>query len=119
MIKNVIKYISDKIDDLIEHSKKVKYYKGFPILGTFKKDYDLNKGYVHVIPFDGITYYNFLKNKKFHRENGPAIECVFKSDNSSHSDKEYYFDGKYYPNITSDEEWIKLCKKLNKLKAFQ
>lgn len=54
----------------------------------------------------------FHKNKMLHNKNGAA-----KIWNDGY--KEYYFDGKYYPNITSDEEWIKLCKRLNKLKAFQ
>ena len=45
----------------------------------------------------------WFKNAKLHRENGPAIERV--SCNNS-----YYYNGIWYSNIKSDEEWIRFVK---------
>ena len=42
-------------------------------------------------------------NGKPHREDGPAIEWV---DGS----KEYWYNNIYYPEIETDEEWIKFVK---------
>jgi hypothetical protein len=41
----------------------------------------------------------WYKYGKLHREDGPAV--IY-----SNGRKEYYLNGKWYKNITSDEEWI-------------
>lgn len=47
----------------------------------------------------------WLKNDKRHRVDGPAIE---KPDGF----KSYFYEGKYYPDIKTDDEWIALVKTL-------
>jgi hypothetical protein len=41
----------------------------------------------------------WYKNNKLHREDGPAV--IFKSGT-----KEYWLNGKWYPDISSDEELL-------------
>lgn len=45
----------------------------------------------------------WYKNGLRHREDGPAMEYA-------DGNKEYYFKNKFYPNIKSNEEWIRFIK---------
>ena len=50
---------------------------------------------------NGAKYW--FKNGKRHREDGPAIEYV-------EGDKEYWYNYIEYPEIKTDEEWIRFIK---------
>ena len=74
--------------------------------------------------FGTICYYN--ENDEYHREDGPAIEYAcgdkswYKNDKLHREDgpaiefaddrKEYWYNDIEYPNIKSDEEWIRFVK---------
>ena len=45
----------------------------------------------------------WYKNGFLHREDGPAIEYI-------NGGKEYYYNGIWYPEIKTDEEWIRFIK---------
>jgi hypothetical protein len=52
-------------------------------------------------------YKSWHKEGKTHRETGPARIRIS-------GDKEYYFEGKHYPNIQSDLEWLLKVEELKK-----
>ena len=73
--------------------------------------------------FGNIFYYN--ENNKLHREDGPAIEYVdgdkwwYKNEKLHREDgpameydgyKEYWYNDIYYPEIKTDEEWVRIVK---------
>ena len=45
----------------------------------------------------------WCKNGKCHRENGPAVELA-------NGNKKYWYNNIYYPEIKTDEEWIRFVK---------
>ena len=45
----------------------------------------------------------WYKNGQCHREDGPAVECA-------NGDKEYWYNNVKYPEIKTDEEWIRFVK---------
>ena len=61
---------------------------------------DKSGEYVVIHPNGTIAWY---KDGLRSRVDGPAFEC----DNA---DKEYWYDGKIYPDIQSDEEWKEFLK---------
>ena len=51
----------------------------------------------------------WYKNGLLHREDGSAVELA-------DGDREYYYNGIWYPEIKTDEGWIAIVKKLKKEK---
>ena len=49
------------------------------------------------------TIFYYGDNGFIHREDGPAIECA-------NGYKSYWYNGDYYPEIKTDEEWIRFVK---------
>ena len=93
-MKNSPQYYFDKCEYF---TNKVKYgweedlpsqYMHFPMRKTAIK-----------YKFDGWYKAYFNEKSEFHRVNGPARMW-------EGGGKEYYLNGKFYPDIKTDEEWI-------------
>jgi hypothetical protein len=93
------------------------------------KNYKITEDGVEYTVIETKNFKHWILNDKFHRENGPASEwtdgyiawykhgIIHREDGPaiiySTGLKHYYLNGVLYPDITSNEEWIKLVPIIN------
>jgi hypothetical protein len=96
MVYKLLKIIEDEIE-----------YEVYEFLNGSKFWYLNNQ--LHRINGPAIEYFNgykiWYRHGKYHREDGAAV--IY-----SYGIKEYWLNDIHYPDIASDEEWIKLVNKL-------